>query len=361
VNLRGEGVSDSDPLKTLLRELLLAAGMIGLLILALYAHTGSMPPLVVVESSSMIHDIDGEVGSIDAGDLVLVHNQDFDTIVTFAEATEPGNPKYGYSQHGLGGDVIIYKKNGEAGTPIIHRAIMEVVPNEISTPNRNVPSNASNSEHCPEGGTFDSESFDGDGVLGVCVLTWDVPGTDVRDVETVTVHFDGIQAGFYDCNRPVHANVESHLVVWQWQPRHAGILTLGDNNNCSVDQGSQAVNGSSGVHSASGTVGPIRASWLIGVGGGEIPWLGTVKLMVSGEGTPGTSYVPSSSFLILFTLVGGVLVLPMLLEPLMGAFMSKAPEFEQAMSEHKKKQPELKTPEDASTWDSQNLKDSESE
>jgi len=354
-------VSDSDPLKTLLRELLLAAGMIGLLILALYAHTGSMPPLVVVESSSMIHDIDGEVGSIDAGDLVLVHNQDFDTIVTFAEATEPGNPKYGYSQHGLGGDVIIYKKNGEAGTPIIHRAIMEVVPNEISTPNRNVSSNASNSEHCPEGGTFDSESFDGDGILGVCVLTWDVPGTDVRDVETVTVHFDGIQAGFYDCNRPVHANVESHLVVWQWQPRHAGILTLGDNNNCSVDQGSQAVNGSSGVHSASGTVGPIRASWLIGVGGGEIPWLGTVKLMVSGEGTPGTSYVPSSSFLILFTLVGGVLVLPMLLEPVMRSFMSKAPEFEQAMSEHKKKKPELKTPEDASTWDAQNPKDSESE
>ncbi|MDE0870184.1 MAG: S26 family signal peptidase [Candidatus Poseidoniaceae archaeon] len=354
-------MSDSDPLKTLLRELLLAAGMIGLLILALYAHTGSMPPLVVVESSSMIHDIDGEVGSIDAGDLVLVHNQDFDTIVTFAEATEPGNPKYGYSQHGLGGDVIIYKKNGEAGTPIIHRAIMEVVPNEISTPNRNVSSNASNSEHCPEGGTFDSESFDGDGILGVCVLTWDVPGTDVRDVETVTVHFDGIQAGFYDCNRPVHANVESHLVVWQWQPRHAGILTLGDNNNCSVDQGSQAVNGSSGVHSASGTVGPIRASWLIGVGGGEIPWLGTVKLMVSGEGTPGTSYVPSSSFLILFTLVGGVLVLPMLLEPVMRSFMSKAPEFEQAMSEHKKKKPELKTPEDASTWDAQNPKDSESE
>ena len=257
--------------------------------------------------------------------------------------------------------MIIYKKNGEAGTPIIHRAIMEVVPNEISTPNRNVSSNASNSEHCPEGGTFDSESFDGDGILGVCVLTWDVPGTDVRDVETVTVHFDGIQAGFYDCNRPVHANVESHLVVWQWQPRHAGILTLGDNNNCSVDQGSQAVNGSSGVHSASGTVGPIRASWLIGVGGGEIPWLGTVKLMVSGEGTPGTSYVPSSSFLILFTLVGGVLVLPMLLEPVMRSFMSKAPEFEQAMSEHKKKQPELKTPEDASTWDAQNPKDSESE
>ena len=354
-------MSDSDPLKTLFRELLLAAGMIGLLILALYAHTGSMPPLVVVESSSMIHDIDGEVGSIDAGDLVLVHNQDFDTIVTFAEATDRGNSKYGYSEHGLGGDVIIYKKNGEAGTPIIHRAIMEVVPNEIITPDRSVPSNASNSDRCPEGGTFDSESLDEDGVLGVCVLTWDVPGTDVRNVETVTVHFDGVQAGYYDCNRPVHANVEPHLVVWQWQPRHAGILTLGDNNNCSVDQGSQAVNGSSGVHSASGTVGPIRSSWLIGVGGGEIPWLGTVKLMVSGEDTPGTAYVPSSSFLILFTLIGGVLVLPMLLEPVIRKFMSKAPEFEQAMSEHKKKQSELNASEDDLVWKSLNIHGSESE
>ena len=41
-------MSDDDPLKSLLRELVLAAGMIGVLILALWAHTGSMPPLVVV-------------------------------------------------------------------------------------------------------------------------------------------------------------------------------------------------------------------------------------------------------------------------------------------------------------------------
>ena len=41
--------------------------MIVVLIAALYAHTQSMPPLVVVESSSMVHDSEGEVGSIDAG------------------------------------------------------------------------------------------------------------------------------------------------------------------------------------------------------------------------------------------------------------------------------------------------------
>ncbi|MDG1537140.1 MAG: S26 family signal peptidase, partial [Candidatus Poseidoniaceae archaeon] len=122
-------MSDNDPLLNLLREMVLAAGMIGLLVLGLFAHTGSMPPLVVVESSSMIHELNGEVGSIDAGDLVLVHNQPMDTVTTFAEASNPNHPQYGYEQHGMPGDVIIYDKNGEGGTPIIHRAILEVVPN----------------------------------------------------------------------------------------------------------------------------------------------------------------------------------------------------------------------------------------
>ena len=58
--------------------------------------------------------------------------------------------------------------------------------------------------------------------------------------------------------------------------------------------------------------------------------------MVSGEGTPGTSYVPSSSFFILFLIIGGVLVLPMLFEPLIRRLMTGAPEFEQAASEQLK-------------------------
>ena len=59
--------------------------MIALLIFGLWAHTGSMPPLVVVESESMMHDEKGEVGAIDAGDLILVHSTPFDQIITFAE------------------------------------------------------------------------------------------------------------------------------------------------------------------------------------------------------------------------------------------------------------------------------------
>lgn len=334
-------VADQDPLKSLIRELILAAAMIAILILGLWAHTGSMPPLVVVESSSMIHDIEGEIGSIDAGDLILVHNQPYDTIVTFAEASQVGSVHHGYASHGMAGDVIIYEKNGDPGTPIIHRSILRVLPHDTYSPSRETDSNSSNEDHCPTGGTYDQYSTDVlEGIAGTCVVNWDVPGTDQLAVESITVKFDGIQAGLYDCNRPSHANVETYLVVWQWQPLHAGMLTLGDNNKCSVDQGSSAVNGSSGVHSQSGLVGPVASDWVIGVAGGELPWLGTVKLMVSGGDSPGTSYVPTSSFYWLFTLIASVLIAPMIIEPLINKLMQRSPELAQANKEANKLEPE---------------------
>lgn len=330
----GTVVSDNDPLLNLLREMVLAAGMIGLLVLGLFAHTGSMPPLVVVESSSMIHELNGEVGSIDAGDLVLVHNQPMDTVTTFAEASNPNHPQFGYEQHGMAGDVIIYDKNGEGGTPIIHRAILEVVPNLLEVPNRNASADDLSEVHCPNGGTYDDIILAADSLLGACVMTWNVPGTNVVNASTVTIAFDGVEAAYYDCNRPAHANVEPYLVVWNWTPSQAGILTLGDNNNCSVDQGPSAVNGSAGVHSASGIVRPIRDSWLIGVAGGEIPWLGTVKLALNTDpGSPGTIYVPNSSYLALFFVVAGVLIAPMVLEPLLKRIVKNAPELKLAHDE----------------------------
>ena len=246
----------SNPLNNLLREMALAVAMIAFLVLGLWAHTGNMPPLVVVESSSMIHEENGEVGSIDAGDLILVMNTPYDNIVTFAEASDAQNKYFGYESHGMAGDVIIYQKNGDEGTPIIHRAILRVEPSQTLSPNRSASDTATESEHCPEGGTWDNAVVDADGELGTCVLTWSVPGTNVTDSETITIRFDGYSAGYYDCKRFAHANVEPYLVVWNWQPKHAGIVTLGDNNKCSVDQGGLVVNGSSGVHSTSGVAGP---------------------------------------------------------------------------------------------------------
>ena len=182
-------MSDHDPLRSLVLEIGLAVAMIACLVGAMYIHTGSMPPLVVVESKSMIHDEAGEIGSIDAGDLILVHNQPAGTIVTYAEATDVNNPAYGYSQHGLEGDVIIYAKNGEQGTPIIHRAIMRVVAEQTVAPDR------ASADPCPEEATYDAFRIAEDGEPGSCILTWSVPGTSVSNVTNITVSFDGTQDG----------------------------------------------------------------------------------------------------------------------------------------------------------------------
>ena len=54
------------------REALLASGLIATLIAVLVLMTGSWPPMVVIESGSMMHEDEGNVGAIDPGDLVLV-------------------------------------------------------------------------------------------------------------------------------------------------------------------------------------------------------------------------------------------------------------------------------------------------
>lgn len=323
-------MTSSNPFNNLLREMLLAVAMIAFLVLGLWAHTGTMPPLVVVESSSMIHEENGEVGSIDAGDLILVMNTPYDNIITFAEASDRSNKYHGYETHGMEGDVIIYHKNGDEGTPIIHRAILRVEPSQTTSPNRLA---VNDSDYCPNGGTWDSAVEDEDGEIGSCVLTWSVPGTNVTNSETITIRFDGYNAGYYDCKRMAHANVEPYLVVWNWQPKHSGIVTLGDNNQCSVDQGGLVVNGSSGIHSASGVAGPVREDWLVGVAGGEIPWLGTVKLMLSGADSPGTQYVPGSSFLFLAMVIGGIIFAPVGLEVMLKKIMQESPEMRQARLE----------------------------
>ncbi len=315
-------------MNNLLREMLLAVAMIVFLVLGLWAHTGTMPPLVVVESSSMIHEEAGEVGSIDAGDLILVKNIPYESIVTFAEASDSNDQNYGHKMHGMNGDVIIYQKNGDSGTPIIHRAILKVEASQTTSPDRTISSDSNNSEYCPNGGTWDYSIEDLDGMMGTCVLTWTVPGTNATDVESITIHFDGQQAGYYDCGRFAHANVEEFLVIWNWQPKHSGIITLGDNNQCSVDQGGLVVNGSSGVHSVSGVAGPVQDTWLVGVAGGEIPWLGTVKLMLSGSDSPGTQFVPESSFYYLALVIGTIIFAPIGLEILLKNTMKKSPEFQ---------------------------------
>jgi len=147
--------------------------------------------MVVVESGSMMHDREtGSLGAIDPGDLVLVMDPSRVEIITFAQATELDGDNEGYESHGMPGDVIIFRKNGGTDTPVIHRALFEVVPNT-------------------EGG-------------------WDVPGTDIVGVESITIELD------YPC---YHGS--TNLRIEEWVPEHGGYITTGDNkwsNGCQYDQ-----------------------------------------------------------------------------------------------------------------------------
>ena len=95
----------------LAREATLAIGLVTILLGSMWVATGSFPPMVVVESGSMMHEDEGSVGAIDPGDLILVMNPDRVEIVTYVESTEEGNENFGYESHGMAGDVIIYRKN----------------------------------------------------------------------------------------------------------------------------------------------------------------------------------------------------------------------------------------------------------
>ena len=309
-------MGEYNPTRTLVRELVLAAGMITLLVLAMWAHTGSMPPLVVVESNSMQHDSNGEIGTIDAGDLILVHSPEDNRIITFAEATDPKSDYYGYESLGMEGDVIIYERNGESdSTPIIHRALFKISIGESSP--------AENQDGC-EGGVFWN---------GLCITSWSVPGSDQVNVKEINLVFDGVNTGKYSCGGIAAQHGSEWFSVENYSPMNPGYITLGDNNDCNDDQGVfEFAQGLSSIHS--GMIRPVQEDWVIGISGAEIPWLGTVKLMVSGGDSPGVSQVPGFSFVFLIAFVGVILAAPAVIEPLINRILRNSPEAIEAEREN---------------------------
>ena len=221
------------------REVSLAAGLVVLLLGSMWVSTGSFPPMVVVESRSMMHEEGGSLGAIDPGDLIMVMSNDRKDVITYVEATNEADENFGYESHGWPGDVIIYRKNGGSDTPVIHRALLEVVAN-------------------------------GSG--------WDVPGTSLVNVQEITLTLD------YDCYNFHDGNYKLNLQ--SWEPEHAGFLTSGDNNNggCMIDQPSANSHGVGiGLHDSMGNpVLPVKDDWVVGVASSEIPWVGSIKLLTTG-------------------------------------------------------------------------------
>lgn len=226
----GQGKKKLSPALLFLRDAGIALVFVASVLLAMYAYTGLWPPLVVVESESMMHSEENVsyIGVIDTGDLVLVKSVDSPSeIVTYAEGFVSGHSTYGDY-----GDVIIYLANGnELGTPIIHRAVIYLEAND------------------------DGNSFRCEALRDVDAGKWDT--TDPDDTwdhltSTIRIYDYGFQSETVSIDT-------SRLVVAD------GYITRGDHND-NINQ------------SMSSRSTPVKISWVVGKARGEIPWFGLLKL-----------------------------------------------------------------------------------
>ncbi len=95
---------------SLVRDIVFALLIVALVMSIVYAYSGSVTPLVAVESGSM-------EPHINIGDVVLIKRPT--EVVTYKEGKTTN-----YQSFGNYGDVIVYRPNGNANmTPIIHRAM----------------------------------------------------------------------------------------------------------------------------------------------------------------------------------------------------------------------------------------------
>lgn len=265
-------------------EILIAVAIVAGLFLTMFAYAANWPPLVVVESRSMQHaDGESDIGIMDTGDLVLVKKTGSRAdIKTYYEGRQANHTTYGDF-----GDVIIYQRAGSAQqTPIIHRAIiyLEANPDGVSY-------------RCWELGQL-TEGVDFD--FSVTTDTWN------RITGNVILHDFGFRSE--DLVIPIDSIIQE--TISRGALIHDGYITKGDFNR-QVDQ----------LLGISPNKEPVRFEWIVGVARGELPWLGIVKLYLTGE-LP--TYTPQNSIYALIILVIVVILLPLLIESVLWLRTKKA-------------------------------------
>ena len=249
-------------------EPLVALAIIVVLLVSLWAYTQNWPPVYVVESNSMQHGPNDQLGLINAGDMVLAQKVPFADITTYEEGLETGHSTYGEP-----GDVVLYWPNGQGSTPIIHRALLYLAWDPPNFYNASFPTGLP----CGSATNAAFAYFPTAGASATCTTT----------------HLDGYLYLY-------HVGWNSQTVEIDLTPSaapstlgdHSGLLTLGDNNS-EPDQ--------SGLNPISTLVEP---NWVIGVARGMIPWFGAIKLLLDGD----ASHVPTQSWELMgLTIVGVIL------------------------------------------------------
>jgi len=114
---------------SLIRDVLVALLAVFIILMLLWAYTGLWfaLPMVSIESGSMEHANPpfGRLGSIDAGDMVLVQKiSSASDIIPHGGPISGAEAQHGWQTYGGYGDVVIYKPMGRTDiSQIIHRAM----------------------------------------------------------------------------------------------------------------------------------------------------------------------------------------------------------------------------------------------
>ncbi|MDR0523951.1 MAG: S26 family signal peptidase [Candidatus Methanoplasma sp.] len=208
---------------------------------AVVYESGADHPLSTVRSYSMQHGKESQLGVIDVGDLIVVKAPDRKGVVTYVEGLVSG-----YRSMGSYGDVILFDSSG---TNIIHRAILYLEYNGDGT------WSAPALRDYPESKWFCGSGAPWDALKGTLVLK------DMR----------------YTGELAVEINLDDLAAKYP----HSGYLTMGDYNTA-LDQ---RANVSDGL---------VKAEDIKGVAWMEIPWAGSIKLLMSGNNTMLNGYAPNS-------------------------------------------------------------------
>ena len=258
------------------RNLLISIGVIAIIIVggyaALVAYTGSTSPFSVVMSQSMQHDPDrSEIGSIDTGDIVIYRDPSKTEIYSYVEGTQNGHTSFGDY-----GSVIIYNR-GSSQNPVIHRAIVWL-------------------DYDPVTDRWSAPSLQGYSGTWYYIYSEDRNNDGVP--EEIREYNDYMNIRGTLCFEGITESGKNVSIDLNRLEKSSGYLTMGDNRetNPGFDQPN--------IITHAVAVEDIRSVPVF-----EIPWLGTIQILVNGGDN--LEYVPNSlpSFLMCFITIFGFLIL----------------------------------------------------
>ncbi|MCL1810791.1 MAG: S26 family signal peptidase [Methanomassiliicoccaceae archaeon] len=233
----------------------IAVGFIGV-----YVSSGVNPPQTVVESWSMQHGKESQIGIIDTGDVILLKNKDKVDICSYVDGYTTGYQKFGDY-----GDVIIYSR-GETLNPVIHRAILWL------------EYNGDHTWSAPSLANYPSDMWSCTG------------GDDHNNLSgTLTMKEMGYD-GSYDPTLNLNTLADRFP--------HSGFITMGDNNS-GFDQPSNTP----------GVNGLVAYEQINSVAWKEVPWVGAFKMLLNGKRSVLDDAVPNTIPSLAAAIIGIVFLL----------------------------------------------------